>query len=320
MFDIITFGSASRDIFLKNKNLKTEKKVFSGEEGISLSLGSKIDIEDIYYYTGGGGTNTAVSFSNMGLKTAYCGAIGYDNVGEEVIKELKEKGVNISLVKKIKEKKTNQSVVLNVKDKDRTILVYRGASEEISKNILPLPSSKWLYLAPLSGKASSFFKELVSYAKRERIKVAVNPGNSQLSLLKIEETLRAVDILFLNQEEAEILTGISCKEEKKTIKKIYSFCKGIIVITKGPLGVIVFDGKYLYKAGVLKAKVVDRTGTGDAFGSGFVYEYFKSNDIVKSIQFATANSASILSYWGAKNGLLKKGNKFRKIKVQKNII
>ncbi len=308
MLDVVTFGSASRDIFVET-NKSVQEKGFLTKEGIYLSLGSKIDIKDIHSFSGGGGTNSSFTFANMGFKTAYYGAVGKDYYGEEILKELKDKKIT-SFIYKDKVKKTNQSIVLNIKDKDRTILVYRGASENLK--LEKLPPSKLIYIAPLSGKASFLFEKII---KNTNAKVASNLGNSQLSLPRIREIIKKIDILILNQEEASILTKESYKNEKKIIDKIRSFYNGVFVMTKGPMGSLVIKDKKAYRAGIINKKVVDRTGAGDAFGSAFVSEYIRSNDIVKSIQLATANSASIMGKWGAKEGLLKKGDKFKKIKV-----
>ena len=54
--------------------------------------------------------------------------------------------------------------------------------------------------------------------------------------------------------------------------------------------------------------IVERTGAGDAFGSGFVSEYVRSGDIKKAIQFATANASSVVAQFGAKAGILKSGD------------
>ena len=46
---------------------------------------------------------------------------------------------------------------------------------------------------------------------------------------------------------------------------------GIVAVTSGPDGATVSDGNYIYHAGTFReTKLVDRTGVGDAFGSGFV--------------------------------------------------
>ena len=79
-------------------------------------------------------------------------------------------------------------------------------------------------------------------------------------------------------------------------------------MTKGPAGVAVSDGKNIYKAGIPPSDIIDRTGAGDAFSSGFVSEFIRSNDTVKAIQFATVNASSVVAKVGSKAGILKKGD------------
>ena len=135
MYDIITFGSAAQDIHLKSKAfkiLKDEKDFMTGT-GICLTLGSKIDVEDIIFSTGGGGTNTVATFAKQGFKTAFCGAIGADISGLEIVRELKRLRVDTRFVIKKKEKQTNTSIIISNTGEDRTILVYRGASDILDK-------------------------------------------------------------------------------------------------------------------------------------------------------------------------------------------
>ena len=323
MYDIITFGSATWDIFLKPQKINTIKsKKFVTGEGICFNLGSKTDVNEIRFYSGGGGTNTAATFVKQGFNVAYCGRIGEDFFGAEVLRELVETGIGTSLTSRTNEKTTNLSVVLSGLDHDRNIFVYRGASELLGKDDINWDkiNAKWLYLAPLSGKLCSIFEFLVDFAKSKNIKVAVNPGNCQLSypISKLEKIFSKIDALFLNREEASLLTKIPYIKENEIFKKIDEMCPGVAVMTKGPKGVVVSDGEYLYRADILKTKVVDRTGAGDSFASGFLSEFMRSGgDIESAIQLGTANSSACLSEWGAKNGLLSKNSEYKKVKVSK---
>ena len=71
------------------------------------------------------------------------------------------------------------------------------------------------------------------------------------------------------------------------------------------------------KAKVPKMKAVDRTGGGDAASSGFLSMFIRQGDIERAVQLNTANAASCFQKWGAKSGLLKKNQKFKKVKVDK---
>lgn len=330
MLDIVTFGSVSWDIFVKPKNSKiiSDKKFVTGK-GVCFNLGSKVDIEEIEFNSGGGGTNTAATFSKQGFKVAYCGAMGDDLSGKEIIKELKKININTGLVVQKEEKYTNHSIVLNSGGKrDRTILVYRGASEllcdkDINWEKIKKAKPKWFYLAPLSGKLAALTEKIVDFARKNKIKVAINPGNSQLKIptRKLKDILSKVDVLFLNQEEASLLTKIPYQKEEEIFKEIDKMCPGITIMTKGKRGVVVSDGKHIYSAKPLKIKVSDRTGAGDSFASGFISGLIKfEGSIEEAIQLGMANANSCLQKIGAKNGLLDKNEKFDKIKVRKYLV
>jgi len=75
-------------------------------------------------------------------------------------------------------------------------------------------------------------------------------------------------------------------------------------MTKGPKGVVVSDGKTIYQAGIFPERaLVDRTGAGDAFGSGFVVGFLRGG-ISEGIRVACANSTSKLEHLGSKAGIL----------------
>lgn len=323
MYDIITFGSATRDIFLRAKNFKVinQKKFLTGS-GLCFTLGSKIEVEDIYFSSGGGGTNTAATFARQGFKTAYCGMVGDDISGKEIIKELQDFKIDTKLVLASAKAPTSHSVVLSSDGDDRTILVYRGAAGFLKEEDIPWQKlkAKVFYLATLSGHLCGLFDDLVNFAKKKGIKVAVNPGNCQLSMQKekLEKILKKVDILILNQEEASLLAKVPFQEESEIFRKIDDMCDGIVIMTKGPDGVVVSDGQNLYRAKSLPVRVIDRTGAGDSFASGFVSAYFKDEgNIENAIQLGIANSIACITSLGAKQGLLKKGEKFKKVEVLK---
>jgi len=343
MYDIITFGSAAQDIHVKSKEFKTlndpsagsgqAEKIFSTGRGICLTLGSKIEVEDIVYTSGGGGTNTAATFAKQGFRTAFCGAIGADLSGLEIVRELKHLRIDTRFVAKKKEKHTNQSIIISSagdpstgSGQDRTILVYRGASDVLTGkdiNWKKVKKAKWFYLAPLTGLLCDTFEEIVNFAQENNIKVAINPSIQQLSLPeeKLKSILQKVDILFLNQEEASFLTKIPFEKEQEIFKKMDQFCKGVTVMTRGGQGVVVSDGKYIYSALPNQdRKIVDTTGAGDSFASGFLSSYIKFNkDIIKSIQFGLANSEANIAQVGAKAGLLDKKSDFKRAPVTKQL-
>ncbi len=320
-YDVITFGSATLDVFLKTRNFAfCKEKKFLSQKAVCFPFGSKADINDLAFRTGGGGTNAGVTFVLQGLKTAYCGMLADDFSGSEILKDLKRFGVDSSLIFKTDKAPTNFSVIFSW-GTDRTAFVWRGASELLKWGNVPQNKIKtrWLYLAPFSGKLVSLFEPLVNFAHKNKIKVFANLGNTQIDLgiKRLKPILKKIDIVLLNQEEASLLTKIEYQEEKKVFKKLDDWIDGLAIMTKGRKGVVASDGNYLYRAESLPAKIVDKTGAGDAFGSGFLSQILKGGNIEIALQFGAANAASCIQALGAKQGLLQKGQVWRKIKVIK---
>jgi len=327
MFDIITFGSASRDLFLKSKNFKTlRSNKFVTGQGICFNLGSKIYLDDLFFATGGGGTNTAATFAYQGFNTAYIGRVGKDTGGRAIKEELDKLRIK-GFVSEDKNKKTAYSIILSVSDKERTILVYEGACHYLEAKDIPFGQlkTKWFYIAGLSGESAKTLLPIINFAKKNKIRVALNPGAAQLSLGlgKLKNILNTVDVLILNQEEGAKLAGLPFEKEKEIFKKLDKYVKGIIVMTKGPKGVVVSDGKYVYSAGTFREKkYIDRTGAGDAFGSGFVSGLIRTNKVEEAIRLGSANGTAVVEELGAKNGLLTKSrfekeSHWKKFKITK---
>lgn len=323
MFDVITFGSATRDIFVRSGSFKIiESSDFITGKGLAVEAGSKLKIDELIFASGGGGSNTAATFALQNLKTAYLGLIGDDAGGREIVRELEELGVNTLFLKVTTKAKTPYSIILSAPGQERSILVYEGASHLLSSKDIPwdeIKETKWFYIAGLSGESSKVFKPLVEFAAQNKIKIAVNPSHDQITrdLEDLKSLLDKIDIFIVNQEEASLVTGVDYKNEQELFKKFDELVPGIALMSKGPEGVAVSDGEKIYNAGIPESGYVDRTGSGDAFGSGFVATIIGGGSIEQAIQFGTANATSTIQSIGAKTGLLPKGEwgSWKKVEV-----
>jgi len=284
---------------------------FTTGEALCIGLGSKIAINKLVFASGGGGTNAAVTFSRQGLKTACIGVIGDDLNGRDILEELKGEGIDVSHFQKHDDGFTAYSVILVHKSGERSILSYKGEGQffKAGKLILDDVKSDWLFLDSLGG-VYEVLEKSVRWAADNKVKIATNPGGKELAhgLEKLRPLLKHFSIFSINQEEAAQLTGIDYKNEREIFKFMDQLIDGIFLMTKGPDGVVASDGKNVYSAGIPDSPVVERTGAGDSFCSGFVVEYIRSGDIAQAIQFATANASSVVTEYGAKAGILKKGD------------
>ncbi len=323
MLDVITIGSATRDVFLKSEGFEIRKHADS-PTGVEqcFPLGAKIPIKELVFTTGGGATNTAVTFARQGLKTGCVSIVGNDFNGKEVIKELKREKVK-PFFSVHKDDFTAYSVILVHPTAERTILSYKGEGQHLNLQEIKWKKlkAKWFFLGSLGGSLD-LLQKAFEYITTRNFKIAFNPGGKELEhgLEKLKPYLAEVDIFSVNKEEGEALLNSKSeilnpkqiqnqksKTAEEILEELSQLVKGIVVLTLGPQGVIISDNKNIYKAGTPDSPRVERTGAGDAFVSGFVSQYILSgSDIVKSIQFATANASSVVAQYGPKAGILKK--------------
>lgn len=301
MYDIITIGSALSDIFV-DTGLKTTRK--HNQRLIAYPVGYKIAVKDIKFSIGGGGTNTAVGFARMGLKTAFLGKIGNDESANEILNMLKKE--KIDFIGKQETSISGHSIILDSFEHNRTILTYKGPSDNLRFSEVKLNKlkTKWLYLASSMKQTLATQKKLAAYAKKHKIKVAFNPSEYEvkMGLKKLKPILTKTDFLSFNRDEAEILT------KKKTIpqifKKLNSLGITIICITNGDKEINAYYQGKTYKLIPKKIKPVEMTGAGDSFASGFLSAWIKERDIELALKVGLANSESVISHYGAKNKLL----------------
>ncbi|MEK7565412.1 MAG: carbohydrate kinase family protein [Patescibacteria group bacterium] len=309
-FDVITIGTATRDAFVRSKEFKRKSSpIFLTGESLCLPLGEKIDVEDIIFATGGGATNAAVTFSRQELNTACICKIGDDVSGKEVLQNLKQEGVATNFVIEDNNKKTAYSILLLSPNGERTVLVYRGASEyfKLADINLRTLSAKWFYV--VGSIPLSVLNPVLDKAKEINAKVAYNPSKSEIKtgLTGLGDVLKKLDVLLINREEGAYLTGIDYKKEDKIFKTLDGYVDGIVILTDGNKGALISDGKSIFESGIFKNQnVVDRTGAGDAFGSGFVAGLIERNDVQYAIRLASANATGVVEKMGAKDGILTK--------------
>ncbi len=178
MYDIITIGSATRDVFIRSSAMEILDCDHSPSGADAcFPLGAKIDVQDVVMETGGGATNAAVTFGRLGFRTATVTSVGDDANGRDVLAALKQDHVSGSLVQTDRSRQTAFSVIILSGSGERTILVHRGASENIDPRKIPWGKmrAKWFYVTSLGGKIE-LLQELLGYANKHGIRVAWNPG------------------------------------------------------------------------------------------------------------------------------------------------
>lgn len=321
MFDIITIGGATQDIFVETDEAKilNIETVSTKQSYLCFDYGAKIELDKLAYDIGGGASNAAVNLANLGLKTGIIVKIGTDLTSKAILQRFEERKLDSSMVIRSKSNKTGFSVILISYEGDRTVLMHRGANSTISLDDIDwekVKQSKWVYVASLSGKSNQVLDKFAEFAEENGINMAFNPGTTQIKrgIDDLKKILEKAEILILNRSEAAMITGIFDKPPeyptiddenlKEIIFKLKEYGSHVVVITEGRRGAYVFDGKTLYYAPSFPSKVVSTLGAGDAFASTFVASMIRyDGDINKSLIMATFNSSAVVESFGAQTGL-----------------
>lgn len=300
---MMTIGKGVQDVFLRGKIFEPE----CDENGVCyehLQLGSKFDLEDVIFSTGGNATNAAATFARQGLHSSYMWILGNDVGSNIIIQALDDENVDTSAVAQRDEYTASYSTILLAPNGERTILNYHGSmvgSDGYPLDLGRLKQADWLYISSVGSM--ELLEKIISVAHEGNVKVALNPAAPELAKpAKLKALLEDVELLSVNVDEAKLLFEGESAEE--LARHATHFCP-YVVVSDGPNGAVATDSKKVVIAGMYEdVPVVDRTGAGDAFGSGFVTKIALGKSIEQAVTFASANSTSVVQKIGAKEGIL----------------
>lgn len=321
MFDLISVGDSVIDTFIPLTDAEVE--VVKGESRLCLRYGDKIPVGDSFVCVAGNAANNAVGSSRLKLKTAIYVNVGNDHDGIRIKDKLKEEGVDIRYVVKNEHLPSNHHVVLNFKG-ERTILIYH---QPWKYHLPDLDKSKWVYFTSLSPTFidSNLTVQLINYLERTRSKLLYNPGTFQIKagVKKSPRLLSLTEVFIVNLEEAKIILGYKEGESvnvKRLLKETLDLGPKMAVITDGGKGSYGFDGEKYYQLPIFPAKLVEMTGSGDAYATAVLAALFHGKDLKEAMRWGAANGASVVEQVGPQAGLLSYNQMQERLKEHSKIL
>ena len=306
MLDVITIGSASVDVFISSKSKSIELLRHNKHEDVCMPVGEKILIDYMHQDTGGAGTNTAVAFSRLGFKTAWLGKISSDMNSRHILEQMKKEKVQF-IGKTERGESAGFSIIIIGIEKDRTILSYKGINDHLTAKDVDFEKlkAKWIYMGSMLGKSFETCEKIAEFAKRKRTSIAFNPSIylAQKGVKGLHKILSACKLIVLNKEEAKAITGKKTENINTLLKELQQHVL-LAVITDGAKGAYAYDGSKKYTLHPCQVKVVETTGAGDSFASGFLAGMMLRNDIEYALQMGYAEASAVIQHVGAKEKLL----------------
>jgi sugar/nucleoside kinase (ribokinase family) len=314
--DSLCIGSAKIDIFLSITQRNPYVHLNESANELNIAYGQKIPVDKCSVLHGGNACNVAAGLSKLGLKTAIMAELGQDEFSEKIIFGLKSMGVVTDYLIQTPDTLSSFSVIINFK-KDRTIFgQHIDRKHEFNFENL---STKSIYLTSLSLEWKPVYQKTLEFVSKNNTILAFNPGSLQLKegFEAIKDVLEKSTIVFVNREEALRILQIKDKliNINDLLQKLQKLGPEIAVITDGKSGSYAIDkDRNIYSQDAYSAEIVEKTGAGDAYASGFLSAFLLSLPIQTAMKWGTINAVSTMTKIGAQNGLLSRKEMEDKLK------
>ncbi len=290
------------DSFIVQNNLtKSTMKLFFDESEFKNLL-KNLKIEKTV--SGGSVANSIVGLSQLGNKVGFIGKVSDDEFGTNYEEGLKKENVEYFYSKKKEELPTGTCLILVTPDSERTMCTFLGTAGKINENDVnsnAIKKSEMIFLEGYlwdEGEPKKAFNKAINNANKVAMSLSdlfcVDRHKSNfLDLVK-----NKLDIIFANEQEITSLI------EAKNFAEVVRFSKKInklVIITRGDKGAVAINGDDIVECDIQKnLKIIDLTGAGDLFASGFLHGYINKLSIKESLEKGTEMSSKIIQQIGAR--------------------
>jgi sugar/nucleoside kinase (ribokinase family) len=290
MAQILCIGDAMLDVIVKMQG-----QMYLGSDTISK----------ISTHGGGAAANTATWLASTGHKVFYVCRIGDDAAGRVIANEFDSWNIEYK-PELLKEHRTGIVVVLVDQNGERSMFPDRGANSGLSELDLPDLSrfgavflSGYALFNPLSQEG---VLRMIREMRKANLEIFFNPGSvgvmSNLGPEACRDLCKLMDLLIMNQAEAEFLTG---KSDVISALNLLSQDVSTVVITRNDQGAMGKSrGHELINSPTLPITSIDSTGAGDAFAAGFIGEWIGSKDLESSLRAGNSLASGCVTTIGAR--------------------
>jgi ribokinase len=289
-FDVVCFGALNVDKLYKVDHI-------SGPDEES-------EILEFKEAAGGSAANTAVGLSRLGLKTSYIGKIALDKEGTTLLNSFIQEGVETRGI--IVSSTGSSGLVIGFVDKkgERALYLKPGVNNSLDFRDIRREyanNAKLLHLSSFAGNIPfNAQKKLVK--SNPNISVTLDPGMfyANKGLKSLKPIIERCFVIFPNKHELKILTG---RDYERGAEILLSEGVKIVAVKLGNEGCYITNGEEKHLIKKYDVNVIDSTGAGDAFCSGFIYGLLKNKNLRECGVLGNYVASRTITTMGARNGL-----------------
>ncbi|ARQ08244.1 carbohydrate/purine kinase protein [Rhizobium etli] len=291
-FDVLTVGNAIVDIIsrcndqflIDNQITKAAMNLIDAERAELLysRMGPALEA------SGGSAGNTAAGVANLGGKAAYFGNVAADQLGDIFTHDIRAQGVHYQTKPKGAFPPTARSMIFVTEDGERSMNTYLGACVELGPEDVEadvVADAKVTYFEgylwdPPRAKEAILDCARIAHQHDREMSMTLSDSfcvdryrGEFLDLMRSGK----VDIVFANRQEA--LSLYQTDDFEEALNRIAADCK-IAAVTMSENGAVILKGRERYYVNAIRIReVVDTTGAGDLFASGFLYGYTQGRSL-----------------------------------------
>lgn len=308
MSEVTVVGASIADV-----NFRLSPHFLGGlpnDQAISLPFGAKIEAKEYQLTPGGSGANVAVGLQRGGLNSMLISAFSIDPIGQLIKEKIEQERVKLIAIDE--PEPSNLSVILRIKG-ERTIISAHTTPFNFLRQ--SLPKTGWLHIGPLPVREDDFYQRLLVHVAKTSQSFSFNPSVEMLTERSrhFSIALRSVKVLFVNHEEGLVFTRQSKRAAASEVAEtLRHFGPEIVCLTCADKGAYVASasGVIFAPSAADQRNIIDATGAGDAFTSGFLISYLTGNGLAdkvlvqRSLAFGVLNSAAVIAEVGGQAGLM----------------
>ena len=282
-------GSINQDFILRVERRPEPGETITGAE---LSL-----------FPGGKGANQAIAAARLGAEVTMFGRVGEDPFGEELVKNLRDNGVDTSRVETLSGAPTGSAFITVTPDGENTIIVSPGANRSFGPEVIEAANEDLRRTRILVAQLEVAVEAVETAARA----VEEAGGRFLLNLAPPREVsdalLRWCDPLVVNEHEARFLLGEEAQNPEESAGKLLDLGPRSAVVTLGAEGAILAVGGSAQHFPAPEVEAVDTTGAGDAFVGALAAKLARGAPLEEAVPYAVLAGAAAVTSEGAQGSL-----------------
>ena len=251
---------------------------------------------------GGSAANTIVGLARLGCDTSIIGKIAEDEDGDLIEYNLAINGVYTNNLIYSETGSTGKCLGFVDKNGDRCLYISPGVNDEIKIgeiNPLYIMRCKIMHYTSFVGDSFNTQIELLEKLSKETL-LSFDPGMLYVEkgFDELKPILDRTNILLINESELRLLCNGSDSPVNELAIAFLDLGIETVVVKQGSKGVYATNGTEECQVDAYECDVVDTTGAGDSFNSGFLYSFLRGFDLEKSCRIGNWVASKAIEGFG----------------------